>query len=62
MSDIKHFFMQLQLLLSRGGAQMAPPMQGSIPGWGFDPSTVCEKGLSSPVSATLHPGVGTLSC
>ena len=34
---------------------------GSIPGWGSDPDGVSEKGLTSPVRATLHPWVGTLS-
>ena len=28
---------------------------GSIPGWGSDPGAVSEKGLSSPVRATLRP-------
>ena len=35
---------------------------GSIPGWGSDPGAVSEKGLSSPVWATLRPWVGMLSC
>ena len=34
---------------------------GSNPGWGSDPGAVSEKGLSSPVRATLCPWVGTLS-
>ena len=34
---------------------------GSIPDWRSDTNTISEKGLSSPVRATLHPWVGTLS-
>ena len=34
---------------------------GSIPSWGSDLGAVSEKGLSSPVWATLHPWVETLS-
>ena len=38
------------------------PLIRLIPGWWFNPGAVSEKGLSSPVWATLRPWEGTLSC